>query len=119
MMPKLDGRGLLQAVRASDAPIKDIPVVFLSARAGEEEIGEGVALGADDYLVKPFSGRELVTRVNARIELTRFRLSAARREHALREQAERASQAKDHFIAVRKVEVFCFFTHLCCYFCRS
>jgi CheY-like chemotaxis protein len=105
MMPRLDGRGLLSAIRKSEAPIKDIPVVFLSARAGEEEIGEGVALGADDYLVKPFSARELLTRVSARIELTRFRLSAAKREQVLREAAERANKAKDHFIAVLSHEL--------------
>ena len=55
MMPKLDGYGLLQALRA-DPYLRDIPVILLSARAGEESRIEGMAAGADDYLVKPFSG---------------------------------------------------------------
>jgi len=53
MMPKLDGYGLLQALRA-DPYLRDIPVILLSARAGEESRIEGMAAGADDYLVKPF-----------------------------------------------------------------
>ncbi len=72
MMPKLDGYGLLRALRA-DARTRTIPVVLLSARAGEEARIEGAASGADDYVVKPFSARELVARVSAQIELARVR----------------------------------------------
>ena len=66
MMPKLSGIELLQALRA-DPHTRSIPVVLLSARAGEESRVEGLELGADDYLVKPFSARELLARVGARI----------------------------------------------------
>src|SRR5262249_8096294 len=58
MMPCLDGFGLLAAVRADEA-LRDTPFVMLSARAGEEASVEGLRAGADDYLVKPFSAREL------------------------------------------------------------
>ncbi len=54
MMPNLDGFGLLQAVR-DDENLTGIPVILLSARAGEEATLDGVKAGADDYLVKPFS----------------------------------------------------------------
>ncbi len=72
MMPKLDGYGLLQALRA-DPYLRDIPVILLSARAGEESRIEGMAAGADDYLVKPFSGNELLARVETALQLRRVR----------------------------------------------
>lgn len=72
MMPRLDGLGLLKALRASEA-LRDVPVILLSARAGEEARLEGLDSGADDYLVKPFSARELLARVGALLELTRIR----------------------------------------------
>ncbi|HLZ40769.1 MAG TPA: response regulator [Candidatus Sulfotelmatobacter sp.] len=72
MMPNLDGFGVLQALR-SDAETKTIPVILLSARAGEESRVEGIDAGADDYLVKPFSARELLARVQTHLELARVR----------------------------------------------
>ena len=62
MMPRLDGFGLLRGIR-SDPSVSCIPVILLSARAGEESRIEGLHRGADDYLVKPFTARELVARV--------------------------------------------------------
>lgn len=72
MMPRLDGFGLLAALRA-DPAAHTLPVVLLSARAGEEAQIEGLSAGADDYLVKPFTARELLARVSALIELDRAR----------------------------------------------
>jgi signal transduction histidine kinase len=72
MMPKLDGFELLGALRA-DAELRDVPVILLSARAGEESRIEGLNAGADDYVVKPFVARELLARVGALLELTRTR----------------------------------------------
>ncbi|MDE2374865.1 MAG: PAS domain S-box protein [Hyphomicrobiales bacterium] len=71
-MPGLDGLELLRQIRA-DASLSDIPVILLSARAGEESRIEGLEAGADDYLVKPFSARELVARVKANLELAKVR----------------------------------------------
>ena len=75
MMPQLDGIGLLNALRA-DPAIHTIPVILLSARAGEESRVEGLEQGADDYLVKPFSAQELVARVATHLDLARVRRSA-------------------------------------------
>ena len=83
MMPRLDGFGLLQKLR-DDALLQDIPVVLVSARAGEEARSEGVAAGADDYLIKPFSARELVARVASSLANARMRRQT---QHALREEA--------------------------------
>lgn len=75
MMPRLDGLGLLAALRA-DPETSSLPVIFLSARAGEEARVEGLEAGADDYLVKPFSARELLARVGTHLELARARRAA-------------------------------------------
>jgi signal transduction histidine kinase/DNA-binding response OmpR family regulator len=77
MMPGLDGFGLLRAVRG-DLALASIPVILLSARAGEEAKVEGLEAGADDYLIKPFAARELLARVDANIHLARLRREAAR-----------------------------------------
>lgn len=61
MMPVLDGFEVLKALRSNPAT-QSIPVIFLSARAGEESRVEGLREGADDYLVKPFTARELLAR---------------------------------------------------------
>jgi signal transduction histidine kinase len=66
MMPVLDGFGLLRALR-SDERTRDVPVIMLSARSGEDSRIEGLEAGASDYLVKPFSARELVARVQAQL----------------------------------------------------
>ena len=64
MMPRLDGFALLRALRSAPHT-QTLPVILLSARAGEESRVEGLDAGADDYLIKPFSARELVARVRA------------------------------------------------------
>jgi len=74
MMPRLDGFALMRALR-DDPLTARTPVVLVSARAGEEATVEGLEAGADDYLVKPFSGRELLARVKANLELERVRRS--------------------------------------------
>ena len=82
MMPRMDGFALLRALRA-DPQLRDVPTILLSARAGEEAVVEGLDAMADDYLVKPFSARELIARVSAQLQLARLRRDAAAREHAL------------------------------------
>ncbi|WP_127554089.1 SpoIIE family protein phosphatase [Actinoplanes sp. OR16] len=72
MMPRMDGFELIAALRA-DERTRDVPIVVLSARAGEEAAVEGLAAGADDYLAKPFSTRELLARVRANLELGKLR----------------------------------------------
>jgi PAS domain S-box-containing protein len=87
MMPLLDGFGLLSALR-DDPRTRNVPVIMLSARAGEEARVEGLAAGADDYLVKPFTARELLVRVSARLEIARTNREAVERERELRRAAE-------------------------------
>jgi PAS domain S-box-containing protein len=83
MMTELDGFGLLAALRA-DPQTKGLLVMLLSARAGEEARVEGLAAGADDYLVKPFGARELRARIDGAVRLARQRDESAERERNLR-----------------------------------
>lgn len=80
MMPKLDGFGLIARLR-QNAPTKNIPVLLLSARTGEESRIEGLNAGADDYLVKPFSAKELRARIQTHLQIGRFK-AAEERERA-------------------------------------
>jgi signal transduction histidine kinase len=88
MMPNLDGFGLLRAMRA-DPALASIPIVMLSARAGEEARIDGIEAGADDYLIKPFSARELIARVSNMLQLSQLRTDAVL-----------ANRAKDEFLAM-------------------
>ncbi len=76
MMPAMDGLELLRRLRASPYT-RSVPVILLSARAGEEASVEGLEAGAVDYLVKPFSAGELLARVQALVSLAKLRRQAA------------------------------------------
>ena len=78
MMPEFDGFELLRQLRA-DKRTSTIPVILLSARAGEEAYIEGMNAGADDYVVKPFGARELIARVKALLEIARIRRESEER----------------------------------------
>jgi PAS domain S-box-containing protein len=91
MMPMLDGFGLIKALRA-DQRLRDIPIILLSARAGEEAKIEGLDAGARDYLVKPFSSRELVARVQANLQMSQIRKTA---EEALRRRTHELETVLD------------------------
>jgi PAS domain S-box-containing protein len=99
MMPRLDGFGLLREVR-TDRALSTLPFILLSARAGEEARVEGVASGADDYLVKPFSARELLARVESHVKMARFRREAQaqveRLNHDLRAEIAEREAAHKH-----------------------
>ena len=87
MMPRMDGFSLLRALR-EDANLRDVPVILLSARAGEESRIQGLDSGADDYLVKPFSARELMARVGSHLAMAKVRREAAELERKFRAEAE-------------------------------
>ncbi|MDZ7967369.1 MAG: ATP-binding protein [Nostoc sp. DedSLP03] len=91
MMPLLDGFELLKALRG-DTQTKEVPIILLSARAGEESVIEGLLAGADDYLIKPFSTTELVTRVLAHLQMTQLRSVALHQEKTI-------NRMKDKFLA--------------------
>ncbi|WP_375760299.1 ATP-binding protein [Corallococcus exercitus] len=103
MMPRLGGFGLLRALRELPST-RAVPVVMLSARAGEEAAVEGLEAGADDYLVKPFSARELVARVRSMLELSGMRREVIRQELLARSLRE-SLQARDDFLAVASHEL--------------
>jgi signal transduction histidine kinase len=72
MMPNLDGLGLVRALR-DNPETRTLPVILLSARAGQGASLEGLAAGADDYLAKPFTSQELLARVRTHLTMARAR----------------------------------------------
>jgi signal transduction histidine kinase len=104
MMPRLDGFGLLQALREEDHT-RTIPVIMLSARAGEEAAIEGIGAGADDYLVKPFSAKELIARVCGCLALARLRAESERALQAANDELAAATRAKSQFLANMSHEI--------------
>ena len=104
MMPELDGFGLLRELRAN-AETKTIPIILLSARAGEESRVEGLDAGADDFLVKPFSARELIARVQSHLQLARVRSEANLAIRQLAESLESEVQARTRELEQRNSEV--------------
>lgn len=92
MMPRLDGVALLQQLR-SDPHTARLPVIVLSARAGEEAAIEGLNAGADDYLVKPFTGPELLARVRAALASHRTHEAATERAVSFSERLQELAAA--------------------------
>ena len=109
MMPRLDGLALVAALRA-DPRTAAVPVLLLSARAGEEASIEGLRAGADDYLVKPFAAAELLARVRANVELSRLRHHHARWHTALIDSLQEAFFVCDEDGAV--IEINAAFTDI-------
>jgi PAS domain S-box-containing protein len=92
MMPRLDGMELIAAIRV-DERLNRLPVIVLTARAGEEARMQGLAAGADAYLVKPFSARELLATVSSQLQLARVRLEHEHAALQLMDEALVAQQA--------------------------
>ncbi|MGY5627566.1 SpoIIE family protein phosphatase [Streptomyces sp. UC1A3] len=109
MMPGLDGLGLVAALR-TDPQTASVPVLLLSARAGQEASIEGLQAGADDYLVKPFAAAELLARVRANVELARLRSHQARWRKALVDSLQEAFFVCDEEGAV--IEINAAFTDI-------
>jgi len=100
MMPGLDGFGLLQQIRTNERT-RSIPVIMLSARAGEEARVDGLDSGADEYLTKPFGARELLARVRSQLDMARLRREALTREQALRQEIQLHAQHLEKTVARR------------------
>ncbi len=104
MMPVMDGLQLLEAIR-SDERTRRIPVVLLSARAGEESRVEGMDARADDYLIKPFSARELLARISARLEIARLQGEGEQRYRELAESLEKQVKTRTEELESRTGEL--------------
>ncbi|HZY18043.1 MAG TPA: response regulator [Ramlibacter sp.] len=100
MMPRMDGFALLERLRAQPATAT-LPVIMLSAQAGEDTRLRALGAGADDFLLKPFHARELLARVAGTLRLAQVRHEAMHREQALRGEVEQVLESiGEGFIAV-------------------
>jgi signal transduction histidine kinase len=102
-MPGLTGIELARTLRA-DRATQDVSVILMSRTAGQHETIAGLEAGADDFLVKPFSGRELLVRVQTRLELTAMRRRNAQQEEVLA-SLQRTLKARDEFLSAASHEL--------------
>jgi len=105
MMPRMDGFALVGEIR-KDQNLKTIPIILLSARAGEDACAEGIQQSADDYLVKPFTGRELVARLESHLRLARMRSEVSENERRLRTEAQSSKQRLDSVLSSIEEQFF-------------
>lgn len=89
MMPIMDGIELLKIVK-NDTAMAHIPIILITARAGEESRIEGYETGADDYMTKPFSANELLSRVKSQLKIARARQEVEQRLRGFLMQAPAA-----------------------------
>ncbi|MBV9962738.1 MAG: PAS domain S-box protein [Parafilimonas sp.] len=89
MMPVMDGIELIKQIK-NDQQTAQLPVILLTARAGEESRVEGFETGADDYLVKPFAANELIARVKAQIHIAKMRAAVEEKLRSFLMQAPAA-----------------------------
>ena len=99
MMPRLDGFGLLRTLRAA-APSRNLPVILLSARAGEESTLQALQAGANDYLIKPFSAGDLLARVSSQLKIAALRDQVEHEREAARRLMEGLFNAAPAAIAL-------------------
>jgi two-component system, OmpR family, alkaline phosphatase synthesis response regulator PhoP len=72
MLPDTDGVTFCRELRSADCALRDVPVIMLTARDDETSVVVGLEVGADDYVTKPFSPRQLVSRVRAHLRRQRI-----------------------------------------------
>lgn len=95
MMPVMDGIEFLRLLR-EDTTLKTTPVILLSARAGDESKTSGIEHGADDYVTKPFSAKELLARVQTQLNLAEMRTQLLRELEFSNQELEAFSRSVSH-----------------------
>jgi two-component system alkaline phosphatase synthesis response regulator PhoP len=97
MMPELDGHGVLQQLRNNSATAT-IPFIFLTAKADMGDLRQGMELGADDYLTKPFTTVELLNAVNTRLEKRAAFVEQYQQEHDRAKYYQQKAQESENLL---------------------
>lgn len=103
-MPKLDGHGVLMTLR-SDPATATLPFIFMTARAAHEDVRRGMDLGADDYIVKPFTHDELLNAIHTRLEKKAL-VEQQRQEEIAQWQRAFDEEREQHLLKLRLVAMF-------------
>ncbi len=103
MLPGMDGFSICKELR-QDPALRDVPVVFLTARSEEADRLRGLEIGGDDYVVKPFSVRELVARLKLRLRSSKAKESSSRVGELELDKDRREVRVKGRPIAVTATE---------------
>lgn len=103
MLPAMDGFALLSVLR-SRPDTAQLPVILLSARAGEEAVVGGLEAGADDYLIKPFAARTLLARVRSHLDLAALRRESGARVARHNAQLTALAAAAGDIVAAETIE---------------
>ncbi|MFA5880891.1 MAG: DNA-binding response regulator [Eubacteriales bacterium] len=102
MLPEVDGLEVCRLLRAN-GDTSSIPIIMLSAKTEELDKILGLGIGADDYMTKPFSPRELVARIKARLREKNYENKIVRRESLIRQKIEDDSSNPKYIETVRGV----------------
>jgi two-component system sensor histidine kinase/response regulator len=100
MMPGMDGYEVCRAIKAHPQ-MADVPVIFLTAKVGPENMVKGFAVGAVDYITKPFFQAELLARVRTHLDLKRYRDRTLRYAHTMETQLlqlEQLNEEKNQYL---------------------
>jgi two-component system, sensor histidine kinase and response regulator len=105
-MPRLDGYGVLLEMRANPSTAH-IPFILITARASHDDIRQGMALGADDYITKPFSRMELLDAIIARLD----KQAAQQQQHEQQIEQLQQALAQEHEARLLKAKLVGMFSH--------
>ncbi len=110
MMPVMDGFEMTRRIKESEK-LKHIPVIMLTAKAEISQKIEGIEFGADDYLIKPFNTKELLTRVMRLLKTREYERTIAQRNYEIEQELEIARMLQHRLLPEKELELSGYRSH--------